>query len=120
KPRYDLLGVRGCQVEPGHWVSRIEVNGLLELVDSLFVLGLLVGFHTFVELIASLQALTAGRRSHQKGCGCGQHQETCDSVHSVCLLLQLAGSLKPRTQALPRAIVLLLRPGARVPECIRL
>ena len=70
----DLLRVGGGEIEPGHGIGGIEVDGALKVVDGLFVFRLLVGLHTLVELIAGLQAFTAGRRSHQEDSGGGQHQ----------------------------------------------
>ena len=69
-----LLRVGGSEIKPGHGISGIEVHGALKVVDGLFVFRLLVGLHSFVELIAGLQAFTAGRRSHQEDCGGGQHR----------------------------------------------
>jgi hypothetical protein len=95
---HDLLRVGSREVEPGHGVGGIEVDSFLEVIDGLFVFRLLVGLHSLVELIARLEAFTAGRGSHQEDCGSGQHHWTCYTVHSVYLLLQLAR--EPKSHAL--------------------
>ncbi len=63
-----LAGVSGGQIEAGVHQTRIELFGLLEILDGRVVLAVLVGGDTLIEEIASLQFVAAGE-------ACGEEQE---------------------------------------------
>ncbi len=51
-----MLGESRRQIEAGIDQRRIERDRLLEVIDGLFVLGVLVSLHAFIELVAGLAA----------------------------------------------------------------
>ena len=54
-----LLGKGGRQIETGIQQAGIERDRLLEVIDRFFVLGVLVGLHALVELVARSQLVAA-------------------------------------------------------------
>jgi len=70
----NLLRISGSEIKPGHGISGIEVHGTLKVIDGLFILRLFVGLHTFVELIAGLEAFAAGCGGHDKDRSGSQHR----------------------------------------------
>ena len=52
-----LLGVRGGQVQSSIEQAGIEFDGLLEMRNRLFVLGILVGSNALVELVAGSELI---------------------------------------------------------------
>ena len=47
-----LLRVDGGQIHFGHFQVAIEVNGILEVLDRLLIVGAFIGLHAFVQLVA--------------------------------------------------------------------
>ena len=77
-----MLGKRGGQIQARIQQAGIERHRLLKVVDRLFILGVLVGLHALVQLVAALQ-LAAAR-------GGKQHQTKRPSVASIRTLVFIA------------------------------
>ena len=84
-----VLGQRGGQIALGHRQARIELRGLLEVSDRLFVPGALVGIHSLVQLVTGCEAVAPAHGKHHAGQGNRERRNTCGSIHVRILLLQV-------------------------------
>ena len=55
------------------------------MINRLFILGILVGLHSFIQLVSGLQLVASGSRKQRKS-GDQQGQHTHASIHVVSVL----------------------------------
>ena len=71
-----LRDKRRGQIHAGIDQGRIQLNGLLKVVDGLLVVVVLVGFHALVELVARPQLVASHRGEERQRSGCQRDQSS--------------------------------------------
>ena len=74
---------------------RIELRSLLKMLDRLIVMASLIGFASFVQLVARFQLLASAHGKRRAAQNHREYPKTSGSFHLLILLLQ-AWALKVR------------------------